>query len=289
MKNFKYIFKETLTLIDYKSKIFFTNLLLVIISFILINFFAVFSYNLLELKNNIDKNVQVKILVKDNVEKDVIATFEKEILKDDLIAYYSYRPKQIAIKALEDKLNLDLLNENSLPDSIVVYLKPGSTIDDVKKIKSILEEKDIVREVIFNEKIIRKIIRLRLLVRKLIYMISGVFVVPLFLLIYLIIRLNFINYEKEIQYKYKKIGNGGYALYPYVLKKFFTILIGWLTGTLLFIPFYNMLDLIMEGLNPLLKLVKITSLPIWLYFAPLGISMLMLLFSMLFTKVEGEE
>ena len=201
-----YLIDETRRLIGHKSRIFIINTLLLSIIFLIMNFFTISRYNLDNIEAYLARNIQIKLMLKDGIKKETIQDFERELINMDNVDYYSYSAKELAIKSLEKKMKLNLSQRNPLKNSITIYTRDIKGLAEVEKLSQFFENKELVEKVLFNKELVDKLIKSRKIMEGLKFKISIFFIIPLFIFIYLVFKLNFINYENELNEKYETEG-----------------------------------------------------------------------------------
>lgn len=288
MKNkIKQLIVETRELIDYKSRIFIINTLLLSILFIVMNFFTVVKYNLINLDAYLGSNIQIKLLLKDMVENKKIEEFEKELIEYENVDYHAYSAKELAIKALETKMNLNMSQRNPLKNSITIYTKEIEDINQVEELVKRFESKDIVKKVLFNKELVKKILVGKRTMRNLKAQISLYFTIPLFIFIYLVFKLNFISYERELKEKYKNTDRVFWTISPYFAKKILNILLAWVVALVVFNSFYKGVESLLYQMSPNINIIVYESLPKSIFINQLIISLIILVFSGMFIKIRG--
>ena len=87
-----------------------------------------------------------------------------------------------------------------------------------------LSKREFTERVLFNKELFAKIINTKNVFHYFQTRLVYIFIIPLYLLMYLLFRLNFINYEDELFIKYSQKQKGTMILAPYYLKKIINIL-----------------------------------------------------------------
>lgn len=288
-KNFYYLVAETKQLINYKGRIFIINTVILGIIFLLMNFFVISKYNINNVEAYFSRNIQIKLLLKDFVKEDKIIEFEKELIGKNNIDYHSYNARELAIKTLENRMNLSISQRNPLKNSFIIYTKDIKNIKEVEALASYLENVDIVEKVLFNRELITKLIKAKETMAKLKTKMNIFFVLPLFIFIYLIFKLNFINYEDELSEKYKREGKGILVFSPYFLKKLLNIVLAWTISLVFFSNFYQSSEKLLYDMSPNINIVVYESLPKSIFINPLIISVVILIIATMFVRIRGDK
>lgn len=286
-KNIMKLLEETRNLIDYKSRIFIINTFVLGIIFIIMNFFTVTKYNLENVEEYLGRNIQVKLVLKEMLSESSIKAYEEKLIAIEKIDYHSYTAKELAVKDLEKRMNLDFSEKNPLKNTMTVYTKDIKSVEEVKEIIGTINDPNIVDKVLFNEELVGKLINAKVTMRKLKNEIVLFFTIPLFIFIYLIFKLNFINYEEELLKKYLNAEKNGYVISPYFLKKAFNIFLGWGIAYVVFGFFYGSAEKLLYGLNTSFNIISFENLPKSMFLYQFIISLIILLFSGLFIRTKG--
>lgn len=286
---FNYLIQETRKLIGHKSRIFIINTLILSMIFLIMNFFTIGKYNLNNIEAYLARNIQIKLLLKDNIQKESIIAFEKELINVKNIDYHSYSAKELAIKTLEKKMKLNLSQRNPLKNSITIYTKDIENIAEVEALAGTLKEKDIVDKVLFNKELVDKLIKSKKTMSNLKLKINIFFTIPLFIFVYLVFKLNFINYEDELNEKYRREGRGLHVISPYLIKKVINIVLAWFISIIVFGSFYQGAEKILYSISPSISVVIYESLPKSLFINQLLISIILLILSGMFIRIKEED
>lgn len=284
-----YLIDETRRLIGHKSRIFIINTLLLSIIFLIMNFFTISRYNLDNIEAYLARNIQIKLLLKDGIKKETIQDFERELINMENVDYYSYSAKELAIKSLEKKMKLNLSQRNPLKNSITIYTRDIKGFAEVEKLSQYFENKELVEKVLFNKELVDKLIKSRKIMEGLKFKISIFFIIPLFIFIYLIFKLNFINYENELNEKYEIEGRKMRVIFPYFLKKILNIILAWIVSIVIFGSFYQGAEKMLYNISPNINIVIYESLPKSLFVNQLIISIILMIFSGLFIRIKEVE
>jgi|GEM_PF-5220908 len=288
-KNFYYLIEETKQLINYKGRIFIINTVILAIIFLLMNFFVISKYNMNNIEAYFSRNIQIKLLLKDFIKEDKIIEFEKELIKKNNIDYHSYNARELAIKTLENRMNLSISQRNPLKNSFIIYTKDIKNIKEVEALASYFENIDIVEKVLFNRELVTKLIKAKETMSKLKIKMNIFFIFPLFIFIYLVFKLNFINYEDELSEKYKREGKGILVFSPYFLKKLLNIVLAWTISLLFFSNFYQSSEKLLYDMSPNINIVVYESLPKSLFLNQLMISIAILIIATMFVRIRGDK
>lgn len=288
-KNFYYLIEETKQLINYKGRIFIINTVILAIIFLLMNFFVISKYNMNNIEAYFSRNIQIKLLLKDFIKEDKIIEFEKELIGKNNIDYHSYNARELAIKTLENRMNLSISQRNPLKNSFIIYTKDIKNIKEVEALASYFENIDIVEKVLFNRELVAKLIKAKETIRKLKTKMNIFFIFPLFIFIYLVFKLNFINYEDELSEKYKREGKGILVFSPYFLKKLLNIVLAWTISLLFFSNFYQSSEKLLYDMSPNINIVVYESLPKSLFVNQLIVSIAILIIATMFVRIRGDK
>lgn len=284
MKVLANILKETSQLIDYKGRIFVINTLLLSIIFMTINFFGAVRYNLINIEHYLENNQQIRVLLKEGTSEENIKSFEEELNKNPKIEFHAFGAKELTVKSLEKRIDLNITKNNALKDHMAVYFGNVQSIIEIEEYVNSLKEKEYVERVLFNKELFQKIINTK---KTFSYIRSGLlyaFVFPLYLLIFLVFRLNFVHYEEELFQKYMSKKNGLLVLLPYYLKKIINVLLAWCISYTLFSIFYTKVETLLYLLNPNVNFILFENLPKVTFLIQIIISTLLIIFSSLFIQ-----
>lgn len=284
MKN---ILKETSRLIDFKGRIFVINTLLLSIIFILLNFFNALKYNILNIENYLNNNQQIRVLFKEDVSEETIKQFENELIKDPKVTYHAFGAKELTVKSLEEKIKLNIAENNSIRNHMSIFLGNMNNINDVQSYVDSLNKREFTERVLFNKELFTKIINTKNVFHYFQTRLVYIFIIPLYLLMYLLFRLNFINYEDELFIKYSQKQKGTMILAPYYLKKIINILVGWCISYIVFSVFYTKIESLLFVLNPNMNFVIFENIPRLSLILPIIISIILVLLAGLFVKKNG--
>ncbi len=286
-KNIMKLLEETRNLIDYKSRIFIINTFVLGIIFIIMNFFTVTKFNLENVEEYLGRNIQVKLVLKDMLSESTVKSYEEKLITLEKVDYHSYSAKELAVKDLEKRMNLDFSQKNPLKNTMTIYTRDINSVEEVKEVINSINDPNVVEKILFNEELVGKLINAKVTMRKLKNEIVIFFTVPLFVFIFLIFKLNFINYEEELMKKYLNAEKNGYVISPYFLKKAFNIFLGWAIAYVIFGFFYGSAEKLLYGLNTSFNIILFENLPKSMFIYQLIISLIILLFSGLFIRTKG--
>lgn len=278
------ILRETSQLIDFKGRIFVINTLLLSIIFMTINFFGVVRYNLVNIENYLENNQQIRVLLKEGTSEDNIKSFEEELNKNAKVKFHAFGAKELTIKSLEKRINLNITENNALKNHMAIYFGNLQNIGEVESYVNSLGEKEYVEKVLFNKSLFEKILNTK---KTFGYIRTGLlyaFIIPLYLLIYLVFRLNFVHYEEELFQKYLHKKNGFLVLLPYYLKKIINVLLAWCISYTTFSIFYTKVESLLYLLNPNVNFIVFENLPKSIFLIQIIGSLFMIILASLFIQ-----
>lgn len=255
------ILKETSQLIDFKGRIFVLNTLLLSIIFMTINFFTAIRYNILSVENYLTNNQQIRVLLKEGVTEETVKKFEIELNNDSKVAFHAYGSKELTIKDLEQKINLNITENNAIRNHMSIFFGKVNNIKEIESYVEDLSKKEYIERVLFNKELFEKIINTK---NTFSYIRQGflyVFIIPLYILVFLLFRLNYVHYEEELFQKYLHKKNGLQVLLPYYLKKVIIVLLAWCISYTVFSIFYTRVETLLYMLNPNVNFILFENLP----------------------------
>ena len=283
------ILKETSQLIDFKGRIFVINTLLLSIIFLTINFFGVVRYNIVNIENYLENNQQIRVLLKEGVSPETVKLFEEELSKDPKIAFHAFGAKELTIKSLENRINLDITENNALRDHMAIFFGDVDSISEAEVYIDKLSKREFTERVLFNKELFEKILNTKKTFEYIRKGTMNFFIVPLYFLVFLVFRLNFVNYEEEIFHKYLNKKNNFMAILPYYIKKVINILLAWCISYTIFSIFYTKVESLLFVLNPNINFVLFENLPKITFIIPIIVSTVLMLFASLFIKKGGSK
>lgn len=282
-----YILKETSKLIDFKGRIFIINTLLLSVIFMTINFFGTVRYNVINVQEYLKNNQQIRILLREGVSEETVKQFEEELSNDKKIAYHAYGAKELTVKSLERKINLDITKNNTIRDHITIFFGDVKDISEVETYVAELEKREFTEKVLFNKEMFQTLMNTENTFKFIANGVLGFFIVPLYLVVFLIFKLNFVNYEDELFEKVTFVKNGLKVITPYFLKKLINILIAWCISYTIFSVFYTKVESLLLVLNPNINFVIFENLPKLLFLNQIGIAIGLLLLAIFFIRKKG--
>ena len=278
------ILRETSQLIDFKGRIFVINTLLLSIIFMTINFFTAVRYNLISLENYLQNNQQIRVLLKEGTSEENIKSFEEELNKNPKITFHAFGAKELTVKSLEKRINLNITENNAIKNHMAIYFGEVKDIAEVENYIKTLSGKEYIAGVLFNKELFTKILNTKLTFS---YIRTGVifaFIIPLYLLIFLLFRLNFVHYEEELFQKYLNKKNGLAVLIPYYLKKVINVLLAWCISYTIFSIFYTKVETLLYLLNPNINFILFENLPKTTFIVQILVSLFLIIFASLFIQ-----
>jgi len=278
------ILKETSQLIDFKGRIFVINTLLLSIIFMTINFFTAVRYNLISVENYLQNNQQIRVLLKEGISEDNIKSFEEELNKNPKITFHAFGAKELTVKSLEKRINLNITENNAIKNHMAIYFGDVKDIKEVEAYIKTLGEKEYVAGVLFNKELFEKIMNTKLTFNYIRTGVAFAFIIPLYLLIFLVFRLNFVHYEEELLQKYMNKKNGFTVLLPYYLKKIINVLLAWCISYTVFSIFYTKVETLLYLLNPNINFILFENLPKLTFIIQILISLFLIILASLFIQ-----
>jgi len=278
------ILKETSQLIDFKGRIFVINTLLLSIIFMTINFFTAVRYNLISVENYLQNNQQIRVLLKEGTSEENIKSFEEELNKNPKITFHAFGAKELTVKSLEKRINLNITENNAIKNHMAIYFGDVKDIKEVEAYIKTLGEKEYVAGVLFNKELFEKIMNTKLTFNYIRTGVAFAFITPLYLLIFLVFRLNFVHYEEELLQKYMNKKNGFTVLLPYYLKKIINVLLAWCISYTVFSIFYTKVETLLYLLNPNINFILFENLPKLTFIIQILISLFLIIMASLFIQ-----
>lgn len=134
---------------------YFSSIISVAFVLFLLGFFAFLILEAKAVFTNLKENVEVNIYLEDNANEKSIATLSKQLKKQSATKSLRFISKDDALKEFEGEFELDFLEENPLPASLVLnvnetYAQPDSLL--ILK-KNILKN-SIVNDVVYQEQVV---------------------------------------------------------------------------------------------------------------------------------------
>ncbi len=278
------IFRETSQLIDFKGRIFVINTLLLGIIFMTMNFFTAVRFNISSVENYLVNNQQIRVLFKEETSEDTIKSFEMELNNDPKVAFHAYGSKELTVKDLEKKINLNITENNSIKNHMAIFFREVQDIKEIENYVDSVSKKEYVERVLFNKELFEKIIKTK---KTFSYIRKGLlyaFIIPLYVFIFLLFRLNYVHYEEELFQKYLHKRNGFKVLLPYYLKKVIIVLLAWCISYTAFSIFYTRVETLLYILNPNVNFILFENLPKMTFLIQIIISLFLIIFASFFIQ-----
>lgn len=278
------IFRETSQLIDFKGRIFVINTLLLSIIFMTMNFFTAVRFNISSVENYLVNNQQIRVLFKEETSEDTIKSFEMELNNDSKVAFHAYGSKELTVKDLEKKINLNITENNSIKNHMAIFFREVQDIKEIENYVDSVSKKEYVERVLFNKELFEKIIKTK---KTFSYIRKGLlyaFIIPLYVFIFLLFRLNYVHYEEELFQKYLHKRNGFKVLLPYYLKKVIIVLLAWCISYTAFSIFYTRVETLLYILNPNVNFILFENLPKMTFLIQIIISLFLIILASFFIQ-----
>ncbi len=278
------IFRETSQLIDFKGRIFVINTLLLSIIFMTMNFFTAVRFNISSVENYLVNNQQIRVLFKEETSEDTIKSFEMELNNDPKVAFHAYGSKELTVKDLEKKINLNITENNSIKNHMAIFFREVQDIKEIENYVDAVSKKEYIERVLFNKELFEKIIKTK---KTFSYIKQGLlyaFIIPLYVFIFLLFRLNYVHYEEELFQKYLHKRNGFKVLLPYYLKKVIIVLLAWCISYTAFSIFYTRVETLLYILNPNVNFILFENLPKMTFLIQIIISLFLIILASFFIQ-----
>ena len=278
------IFRETSQLIDFKGRIFVINTLLLSIIFMTMNFFTAVRFNISSVENYLVNNQQIRVLFKEETSEDTIKSFEMELNNDSKVAFHAYGSKELTVKDLEKKINLNITENNSIKNHMAIFFREVQDIKEIENYVDAVSKKEYIERVLFNKELFEKIIKTK---KTFSYIRQGLlyaFIIPLYVFIFLLFRLNYVHYEEELFQKYLHKRNGFKVLLPYYLKKVIIVLLAWCISYTAFSIFYTRVETLLYILNPNVNFILFENLPKMTFLIQIIISLFLIILASFFIQ-----
>lgn len=278
------ILKETSQLIDFKGRIFVINTLLLGIIFMTMNFFTAVRFNISSVENYLVNNQQIRVLLKEDSTEETIKSFEMELNNDPKVAFHAYGSKELTIKDLEKKIDLNITENNSIKNHMAIFFREVQDIKEIENYVDSVSKKEYVERVLFNKELFEKIIKTK---KTFSYIRQGLlyaFIIPLYVFIFLLFRLNYVHYEEELFQKYLHKRNGFKVLLPYYLKKVIIVLLAWCISYTAFSIFYTRVETLLYILNPNVNFILFENLPKMTFLIQIIISLVLIILASFFIQ-----
>lgn len=278
------IFRETSQLIDFKGRIFVINTLLLSIIFMTMNFFTAVRFNISSVENYLVNNQQIRVLFKEETSEETIKSFEMELNNDSKVAFHAYGSKELTVKDLEKKINLNITENNSIKNHMAIFFREVQDIKEIENYVDSVSKKEYVERVLFNKELFEKIIKTK---KTFSYIRKGLlyaFIIPLYVFIFLLFRLNYVHYEEELFQKYLHKRNGFKVLLPYYLKKVIIVLLAWCISYTAFSIFYTRVETLLYILNPNVNFILFENLPKMTFLIQIIISLFLIILASFFMQ-----
>lgn len=278
------IFRETSQLIDFKGRIFVINTLLLSIIFMTMNFFTAVRFNISSVENYLVNNQQIRVLFKEETSEETIKSFEMELNNDSKVAFHAYGSKELTVKDLEKKINLNITENNSIKNHMAIFFREVQDIKEIENYVDSVSKKEYVERVLFNKELFEKIIKTK---KTFSYIRKGLlyaFIIPLYVFIFLLFRLNYVHYEEELFQKYLHKRNGFKVLLPYYLKKVIIVLLAWCISYTAFSIFYTRVETLLYILNPNVNFILFENLPKMTFLIQIIISLFLIILASFFIQ-----
>lgn len=278
------IFRETSQLIDFKGRIFVINTLLLSIIFMTMNFFTAVRFNISSVENYLVNNQQIRVLFKEETSEETIKNFEMELNNDSKVAFHAYGSKELTVKDLEKKINLNITENNSIKNHMAIFFREVQDIKEIENYVDAVSKKEYIERVLFNKELFEKIIKTK---KTFSYIRQGLlyaFIIPLYVFIFLLFRLNYVHYEEELFQKYLHKRNGFKVLLPYYLKKVIIVLLAWCISYTVFSIFYTRVETLLYILNPNVNFILFENLPKMTFLIQIIISLVLIILASFFIQ-----
>jgi len=248
------------------------------------NFFTAVRFNITSVENYLVNNQQIRVLFKEETSEETIRNFEKELNDDTKVAFHAYGSKELSIKDLEKKINLNITENNSIKNHMAIFFKEVSDIKEIENYIDSVSKKEYVERVLFNKELFEKIIKTK---KTFSYIKQGLlyaFIIPLYVFILLLFRLNYVHYEEELFQKYLHKRNGFKVLLPYYLKKVIIVLLAWCISYTAFSIFYTRVETLLYVLNPNVNFILFENLPKLTFLIQIIISLFLIILASFFIQ-----
>lgn len=209
---------------------YFSSIISVAFVLFLLGFFAFLILEAKAVFTNLKENVEVNIYLEDNANEKSIATLSKQLKKQSATKSLRFISKDDALKEFEGEFELDFLEENPLPASLVLnvnetYAQPDSLL--ILK-KNILKN-SIVNDVVYQEQVVEILnknirnIALAILVASIVFLLIAIHLMDS------AIRLSIFSKRFIIKSMQLVGAKNGFIMKPFLLK---AILNGFLSSIL---------------------------------------------------------
>ena len=149
------------------------------------NFFTAVRFNISSVENYLVNNQQIRVLFKEETSEEAIKNFEMELNNDTKVAFHAYGSKELTVKDLEKKINLNITENNSIKNHIAIFFREVQDIKEIENYVDSVSKKEYVERVLFNKELFEKIIKTK---KTFSYIRKGLlyaFIIPLYVFIFL--------------------------------------------------------------------------------------------------------
>ncbi len=254
----------------------------VAVTLFIFGIFLIFSFNINFLTEELDKQVSIRVSLKDGLSVDDKDKLTSMIEQDAMVKEAQFVSKEEGLKELkatwgEDSKFLDALQEgedNPLPDMIIVTpVDPKQTETLAKNIGKNTTQ---IERVFFGEGITDRLLQLSSFLRNVVLFFSIVLALLASFLISNTIKLTILARRREVEIMRLVGASNWFIRWPYFIEGAFIGIIGSIVPIALLITFYSVFyELINEGdsLNGLFKLMPVPDLSIQVAISTLAIGL----------------
>lgn len=228
----------------------FFSIILSMVCFFVLAFWIVIGVNAQYLSNNLEDKVQISLLLDDEV-KDY-TEIEKKLKELDSVESYSFISKDEAYKDMENKLGdrsemLTSLGFNPLPASFQIKLKNPK---EIKKTAKIVESWGVSKNVKYGENIIENLFNTTTKIKQIAYIVIVIMGISTSVMLYVSIRVNILNRNKEIEIK-DLVGAGMFNIrVPFILETLIlTSFSAIITLLIFYLGYERIIDYLMGGMS----------------------------------------
>lgn len=251
----KRVFGETVENLKNEKMLFLSTFMTMTVIFIVLNFFVAYTINLKGINDFVKKNMQIKLYLDNSLTDEGIKNLEKSLLKYSDIESVRYISKEVALKQMVERLQLDFeFSENPLQNVILVNI--GETTDvnllvQTLKTEAGVDEVDSRIEFLSNlAKIIKNINTITIYI----YIIIAF---PIFIIMFNLIGNSISRRKEDIEVMALVGANPWYIKWPFILEGFIHVFLAISVSMLAFVPLYDFFKNSLESVMPFIAMVSV--------------------------------
>ena len=252
IKNIK---DEVIENIKSDKTLFIFSIINLTIIFLVLNMFCVTILNIDKLKIFVKNSMQIKLYLEDDITKEGIKKLEKSIYSYEGVINVKYISKDIALKKLADKLEIEVdYSTNPIPDTMLVMIDENYNLEKVSKG---LESEPYIDEIESKSEVIIKLLKFIKGINGLLGYLYIVFSIPIFIIIFNLFHFT-IGYRKKDINLMSLLGLDKWSIKKtFIIEGLVNITISTLLSISFFTPIYIYIKTLLEEMLPIFAMATI--------------------------------